>query len=1228
MGSFRIELEDDHLKEITGKLFSRIYKHEIILNSKDGHIKFNIFSDEKNRETFDLNIIQHNFLKVFPVKSEEVDININLISDYKKINQEDLKKNIFDVISGINGRTLLFRDFCRDVNILSNDIIINIGKKYFNTINPYSEKIKKRVKDVLYKQTGFDNWKIVFEPFDDSEIFNKMDAKRNEPEVIKEDKTVNKTDYNNKNNSYSQNSSKPKTWSTGKKNFKKNYQEKNICKASEGDFVQLKGKIIFYDDIRNTKSGKFIHTLVIKDNTGALIIKSFSKSDKKVIDEGEWSIVKGQIKYDDYIKEQVLWLDSVEKTEPERRVDNYSKKRVELHCHTKMSMDDAVADITEMVELAAFWGHKALAITDHGVVQGFPVFYKACKANNIKPVFGMEGYLYVGDEEKFNQKGAREKTHHIIILVKNDIGRKNLYKLVSYSHINNFYYKPLILESELAKYREGLILGSACEAGELFTAILNKKEDEIIKNIALKYDFLEIQPITNNMFLVRDGKVPSKQTLIDINQKIVDLGEELGKPVVATCDSHFIEPQDGEYRKILLANKGFKDFMFQPELYFRTTNEMIEEFAYLGKEKAEEVCIDNPNKIVDEIEEFKPIPDGFYPPSIDNAEEMLVEMVYFNAKERYGEKLPEVIEARLKLELDSIIKYQFSTLFYLAHLIVKKSLDDGYIVGSRGSVGSSVVARFSNVTEVNPLPAHYICKKCKFSEFFEDIDIVGVDLEDKNCPQCGEKLIKDGFNIPFQVFMGFFGDKVPDIDLNFSGEYQSKIHKYVEELFGETQCFKAGTISVLKAGQCGMYLNKYMESLSDDNSNTGYKGIKKSEEYRMLKGIEGVKKTTGQHPGGVIVVPTNKEIFDFSPINFPANKKNSGVVTTHFDYHVMDAQLVKLDMLGHDDPTIIKHLVEMTNVNIFDIPLDDKETMSLFTDIKSTAIPEFGTSFVKRMLEDTNPTKFTELIRISGLSHGTDVWTNNAQELIRQNTCDLSSVISVRDDIMNYLINKGLEKKASFDIMEHVRKGKGLKPEMEQDMKKHKVPEWYIGSCKKIKYMFPKAHAVAYVVMAYRIAWFKVNYPREFYSAYFGVRAFNGVNSTDLVRGKSYIEDKIATMTSMKELTHTEKSTVSYLEVALEAIDKGIKFIDIDLNKSDYSRFNREGENMLRCPLIALDGLGEKAAMKIVEERLKKPFRTQEDLAQRCSLNKNVMSLLKEKGCMDEIPECDTLMLF
>ncbi|MFA5478391.1 MAG: PolC-type DNA polymerase III [Candidatus Muiribacteriota bacterium] len=1211
MSNFIIELEEEDFKNITGESYSYIVNHQLIVDSATNNIKFKLFSSEENFSKINISEIEKKFLTKYP--GTPGNLKINLIKPKSNIKDVNLaKENIIKKVASINGRTKLFPRFAKNIEFESNSVKIIIEANYLNTINDFVKKIEKICRDEFFKYNSSKPDKVLFETFENKNIFPDI-----EPEVIVyEERPV-------------QPRPKPVVNNTKKNEFayrnrrNKNYSKCDINTIRLDTDVSVKGKILHCEDIRATKNGKFIHSYILSDKLDSVYVKSFEKEEKPLCKKGQFVEVKGRVKYDEFQKETVIYCDEISESEPETRMDNYPEKRVELHLHTKMSMDDATCDINETVALAAKWGHKAIAITDHAVVQGFPVFYNACKKNNIKPIFGVEGYLFTGDENNFRNKASKDKTFHIIILVKNNTGRKNLYKIISESHLNYFYSRPLIPLSIIEKYKEGLIFGSACERGELFRAVLNKKSDEEIAEIAQRYDFFEIQPITNNKFLIRQGVVADEEELRNLNRQIVNLGEKFNKPVVATCDTHFLDPWDFEYRKVLQATKGYADFMFQPELYLRTTDEMLEEFSYLGEEKSKEVCVDNTVAISELIEEFKPIPDGFYPPSIENAEENLVKMVNKNAEEIYGNPLPEVVRERIDFELDSIIKYQFSTLFFLAHLLVKRSLDDGYLVGSRGSVGSSAVARFSNITEVNPLPPHYVCENCKYSEFFTDIDIVGVDLEDKNCPKCQNKLKKDGFNIPFQVFMGFEGDKVPDIDLNFSGEYQSVIHKYVEELFGSSHTFKAGTISMLKEGQGAMYLKKYLERISDSTTS-----LKKSDEIRIVKGIEGVKKTTGQHPGGVIVVPKNMEIYDFSPVNYPANKKETGVITTHFDYHVMDAQLVKLDMLGHDDPTIIKHLQEMTGVDIFKIPLDDKETMKFFTEVRSTAIPEFGTNFVKRMLEDTRPTKFTELIRLSGLSHGTDVWTNNAQELIRSQTADLANVISVRDDIMNYLINKGLPKKLSFDIMEHVRKGKGLKPEMEELMKKHQVPDWYIDSCKKIKYMFPKAHAVAYVVMAYRIAWFKANYPREFYSAYFGVRTFNGITSKDIVQGKKYVIDRINILRSFKDASATDKSLLSYLEVALEAMERGIDFIEVDLYKSDYSRYKLEGENSLRCPLISLEGLGEKAAMKICEEREKKPFRTQQDLVARCGLNKNVLALLREKNCMGNLPETDNLSLF
>ncbi|MGM0608274.1 MAG: PolC-type DNA polymerase III [Candidatus Muiribacteriota bacterium] len=1213
MSEFKIELEDDHLRELAGSFYPLIKKHSIYVSEPECNVNIYFYSDKNNLDKIDKEQICNNFCKFFPESKDKVKISVKPHKDEKSNKIKDsssMKNNILNKISNINGRTKFFKKFVKEVNVLEDEVRISIYKNYYNIIRGFSEEISRVVNLEMKKINSSLNYKVKFNycELDIPQVDN------SKPEILIQKKKPVKKEVK-----------KDKVYA-GRWRKNRNYIRCNINRAQIDDCVEISAKVIDYEDIIPIRNNKFIHSCVVVDSTQSIYVKAFLKEEKKLFKTGDFLKFKGRISYDKFLQENILILDTFEEDVPVFRKDTCENKRVELHLHTKMSMDDATSGINEVVEMAARWGHKALAITDHGVVQGFPSFYASCKKNNIKPLLGMEGYLFAAEKEKYNDKKYKNKTHHIIIIAANETGRKNLYKLVSYSHLYYFYYKPLIPLELLQKYREGLVLGSACERGEVFQALLNKKKDKEVAEIVRRYDFLEIQPLTNNFFMIKKGIVNTKEDLKKLNQEIVKLGQKYNKPVVATCDSHFIEPADAEYRKVLQAFKGFDDFMNQPGLYLRTTDEMLEEFSYLGEDKAYEVVVENSLKVADMIEEFKPIPDGFYPPTIEDAEEKLINMVYSNAEKIYGNPIPEVVKNRLEIELDSIVKYKFSTLFYLAHLLVKQSLQDGYLVGSRGSVGSSAVARFSNITEVNPLPPHYVCSNCKYSEFFTDIDIVGVDLDSRNCPECNHELKKDGFNIPFQVFMGFSGDKVPDIDLNFSGEYQSIIHKWVEEYFGSSHTYKAGTISGLKAGQGKMYLKKYVEKISGDEENAS--DLKKSEEKRIIKGIEGVKKTTGQHPGGVIVVPRDKEIYDFSPVNFPANKKNSGVTTTHFDYHVMDSQLVKLDMLGHDDPTIIKHLQKLTGVNINDIPLDDKETMKLFTEVNSNAIPEFGTNFVKRMLEDTNPTKFTELIRISGLSHGTDVWTNNAQDLIRENKADLENVISVRDDIMNFLINKGLPKKMSFDIMEFVRKGKGLKPEWEEAMKKNKVPQWYIDSCKKIKYMFPKAHAVAYVVMAYRIAWFKVNYPREFYATYFSIRTFNGITSKELVQGKKYAQDRINMLKTLKDPSQTDKNLLSYLEVAVEAMDKGIEFYEVDIYNSDYEKYLLQGENGLRCPLISLEGLGEKAAAKICSEREKRVFKTQAELTSRCGLNKNVLALLREKKCLEDMPECENLQLF
>ena len=822
-----------------------------------------------------------------------------------------------------------------------------------------------------------------------------------------------------------------------------------------------------------------------------------------------------------------------------------------------MSSLDGLTNIDSAIKRAAFWGHQAIAITDHGVVQAFPEAYEQGKKNKIKIIYGVEGYIF---DLKDNSQ-EKEKTYHIIILVKNQQGMENLYRLISLSHLDYFYRKPRIPRQELLKYKEGLMLGSACEAGELIQAILEGKSEEELLNIASFYDYLEVQPIQNNEFMLRKGIVDSEDDLRNINKTIIRLGKSLNKLVVATCDVHFLDPEDAIYRKILLCGQGYPDEPQAP-LYFRTTDEMLAEFDYLPEDVTREIVIDNTQKIADSIDEVLPIPEELYPPEIPGAEEQIVSMSMSRAKSIYGENLPKIVEDRLNKELNSIITHGFAVLYLIAHKLVKKSNDDGYLVGSRGSVGSSFVATMTGITEVNPLPPHYICPNCHHSEFILDGSYnCGADMPDKNCPQCGSKLKKDGHDIPFETFLGFEGDKVPDIDLNFSGEYQPRAHKYTEELFGKEYVYRAGTIATIAERTAFGFVKNYFEERNIK--------LRNAELSRLVSGCTGVKRTTGQHPGGLMVVPRHTDIYKFTPIQRPADDVKSNTITTHFDYHSISSRLVKLDILGHNDPTVIKMLEDLTGVDPKGIPLDEEKTMSIFSSVEAIGstpedintrvgtfgIPEFGTRFVRQMLEETKPKKFSELVRISGFSHGTDVWLNNAQELIRSGTAKLSEAISTRDDIMLYLIYKGMEPKLSFKIMEDVRKGKGLKPEYEEAMIKANVPDWYIQSCKKIKYMFPKAHAVAYVTMAFRIAFYKVYYPTAFYTSFFTVRG-DEFDVELISHGEKTVRDAIKEIEQKgNEASAKEKNLLTILEVALEMYCRGIKMRKIDLWQSDSTKF-------------------------------------------------------------------------
>ena len=829
-------------------------------------------------------------------------------------------------------------------------------------------------------------------------------------------------------------------------------------------------------------------------------------------------------------------------------------------------------------------------------------------------------------------------SYHAIILAKNYIGLRNLYKLISYSHLNYFYKKPRILKTMFNKYREGLILGSACEAGELYRAIVAGKSDEELEEIASYYDYLEIQPLRNNEYMIREGIVEGEEKLIEFNKKIVELGDKLNKLVVATCDVHFMDPQDEVYRRILQAGQKYDDADNQAPLYLRTTEEMLKEVEYLGKEKAYEVVVTNTNLVADMCEKIKPISPEKCPPHIPGCEQMIKDIAYKKAHELYGDPLPEIVQTRLDKELDSIIKNGFSVMYIIAQKLVWKSNEDGYIVGSRGSVGSSFVANMTGITEVNSLRPHYRCPNCKYSDFTDYGVKNGFDLPDKNCPKCGHKLDKDGMDIPFETFLGFNGDKEPDIDLNFSGEYQAKAHKYTEVIFGKGTTFKAGTVGTVADKTAFGYAKNYFEERNIHKPN--------AEIARISAGCVGVKRTTGQHPGGIIVVPKGREIFEFTPVQHPADDPKSDIITTHFDYHSIDQNLLKLDILGHDDPTVIRMLYDLTGIDPTKVPLDDKETMSIFSSTKalgvtpeqinsevgSFGIPEFGTKFVRGMLVDTRPTTFAELISISGLSHGTDVWLNNAQELINQGTVTLSEAIGCRDDIMVYLMKKGLEPNHAFKIMETVRKGKALKDpekwaEYVKMMQEHDVPDWYIKSCEKIKYMFPKAHAAAYVTNAFRIAWFKVHKPMAYYTAYYTIRA-DEFDSECMIFGKEKVKAKMKEIDNAgNAATVKDKNMYSILEIVLEMYERGIKFLPIDLYKSHSTKFLME-EDGIRPPLNSIPGLGTIAAEGIYKARLEEPFECIEDMQSRSKIGKSVTELLDKFGCLKGMTKSNQLSLF
>lgn len=1014
--------------------------------------------------------------------------------------------------------------------------------------------------------------------------------------------------------------------------------------------VTIQGRILKTEQ-RQLKTGRTLFTFDITDMTSSLTCKIFVSDKELEIISGklvkdQHVCLSGEAQYDMYAKELVVLARDIRLVdmETEARMDLAPQKRVELHLHTQMSQLDAICGTKELIKRAAKWGHKAIAITDHGVVQAFPEAQdtanelKKKQKKDIKIIYGVEAYFIA--DEKYNSKGEVDyrhcDTYHAVILVKNQTGLKNLYRIVSESHLNYFYKRPRIPKSLFEKYREGLLIGSACEAGELFQAVYKGFPEEETERIASYYDYLEIQPIGNNQFMIRQGDVSDEEDLKNLNKRIIELGEKLNKPVVATCDVHFMDPDDAIYREILQAGQGYKDAEYQAPVYLRTTEEMLKEFAYLGEEKAYEVVVTNTNLIADMIEFVEPIPSGTFPPRIEGAEEDIEKLTSEKVRELYGDPLPGLVQERVDRELSSIIKNGFSVMYIIAQKLVKKSLEDGYLVGSRGSVGSSFVAYLIGITEVNSLPSHYRCGKCKYSEFFDkDASIgCGFDLPDKNCPVCGEPLTKDGYNIPFETFLGFDGDKEPDIDLNFSGEYQSRAHKYTEEIFGEGYTFRAGTIATIADKTAYGFVKNYLDEKQVVAT--------RAEIERLAAGCTGIKRTTGQHPGGVMIVPHYKDIYDFTPIQRPADDTGSDIITTHFDYHSIGGRILKLDILGHDDPTVIRMLEDLTGVDAKTIPIGEKKTMGIFSgteplgvspeeinsQVGTLGVPEFGTKFVRQMLIDTKPTTFAELIRISGLSHGTDVWLNNAQELVREGVTTLSNVICTRDDIMIYLIQHGLPDLDSFKIMESVRRGKGLSPEQEELMKANNIPKWYIDSCKKIKYMFPKAHAAAYVMMAFRIAWFKVYYPKAFYAAYFSVRA-DTFDANIVSKGLDAIKRAIEEIERKgKDATNKDKDMHTILEVAQEMYARGIKCLPVDLYKSDATRFLVTDEGILP-PFTALQGLGMAAANNIVEARKTAgDFISIEELKVKAGISKAVIEILEDHGCLEGLDQSSQMSLF
>lgn len=969
--------------------------------------------------------------------------------------------------------------------------------------------------------------------------------------------------------------------------------------------------------------------------------------------------VRGNVQLDKFTGGLVLNISQMEqgKEKEINHEDMAEIPRVELHLHTKMSLDGLI-DNEEIIRTAAKWKHPAVAITDHGVIQAFPQIQTLAAKYGQKVIYGMEGYLI--DEVPEDIDSDRQQYSHIILLAKNITGLRNLYRLVTLSHLKYYRKRPLLPRPLLEEFRDGLMYGSACVMGEFFRAVLNGDSDEELIRLAKFYDYLEVQPLGNNEFLLYEDKyaaVTTKKDLQELNKKVIEIGEKAGIPVCATSDAHYLFAEYARDRDILLSNweKPGK-IESHPPVYLRTTEEMLEEFSYLPKEKAEEIVITNTRRVAEQCEVIEPLAEEWksYNPKIAGADDKLKAMCYEKAVELYGEPLPEIVQDRLDLELTPIINHGYGVLYYIAHKLVKHSNDRGYLVGSRGSVGSSFVATLAGITEVNPLPPHYVCPHCHWNQFFTDGSVGGgFDLADKKCPNCGTELNKDGHNIPFAVFLGFDGDKVPDIDLNFSsGDDQAVAHKYTEELFGRDNVFRAGTIAGIQDKTAFGFVKRYAEN----------RGLTFNDIFieKLSAGVAGVKRTTGQHPAGIMVCPRDMDIHNFTPLQYAANKrwlkdetgeKIPGTITTHFDYHSISGRMLKLDILGHDDPKVIRMLQDITGIDPLHIPFNDEKTLSLFSSsdalgitseqlkaavgdkgitVGAIGLPEFGTPFVRGMLEDTRPKNFSELVRISGFSHGTNVWLNNARDLITSGKVKLEEAISTRDDIMNYLIEHHVKPLTAFKVMENVRKGNGLEKgnsNNRKELEDARVPQWFIDSCLKISYLFPRAHAVAYVMMAFRIAWFKVYEPLAYYAAYFTIRAEGAFNAAVILRGLASQSAELARINSLPHPTAVEKGSATVIEAAAEMYLRGLKFLPIDLNKSSASEFLME-DGALRPPFNCIPALGNTVAKEIVEARREHSFTSKEDLKKRGKVSQSIIDTMDEMGILHGMPEEEQINLF